>query len=82
MYAEKMTVDQAIHNDALLLTVKEASDLTGISQATLRMSARHEPDVLRFPSLCIGSRVWFPRIPMLKFLGVIENQNEDTPPDQ
>ena len=44
--------------------------VVGCDPQTLRLMARQKPEQLGFPSMILGKRVKFPRIPFLEFMGV------------
>ena len=56
--------------DREFFTAAEISGVLGIDPQTLRDTARQRPELLGFPAILTGSRVRFPRIPFLRFMGV------------
>lgn len=63
-----MTLADIEQMEALTLTPAQAAAVLNIDPQSLRLQARHRPELLGFPVICIGSRVKIPREPFLRFL--------------
>lgn len=69
-----MTVEEALKSKKILLSATEAGSLLGMHPQTLNLMARQKELPFRFiPS---GCRVKYPRIPLLRWLGLIEGGND------
>lgn len=66
-----MTLEEIKHLPDAMLTPAQVAPIIGSDPQTLRMWARQRPDLLGFPAVCIGNRVKIPRVPFLRFMGVI-----------
>lgn len=64
-----MTIAEAKVSEKTLLTPKEAGSLLGMHPQTLNLKAKN--DGLPFPFIRSGNRTKIPRVPLLKWLGVI-----------
>ena len=53
----------------LTITPLEAAEILGVNAQSIRSQAHYEPDKLGFPVIVMGSRVYIPVKPFLKFLG-------------
>ena len=56
--------------DREFFTADEICTVLGANPQTLRDTARQRPELLGFPVILTGSRVKFPRIPFLRYMGV------------
>lgn len=56
--------------DRDFFTADEICNVLGANPQTIRDTARQRPELLGFPAIITGSRVRFPRIPFLRFMGV------------
>lgn len=65
-----MPIEELLLSDKVMLTPEEASVALDSSPQTIRMAA-HD-GTLGFPVSIFGSRVKIPRIPLLRFLGLLE----------
>lgn len=65
-----MPIEDLLKSGKVMLTPEEASIALDTSPQTIRMAA-HE-GTLGFPVSIFGSRVKIPRIPLLRFLGLME----------
>ena len=59
-----------VKTDREWFTAVEIAGVLNMDPQTLRLTARQRPELLAFPSLVIGTRVRFPRIPFLRYMGV------------
>lgn len=66
-----------IGSDAVTISPQQASTVVGSDPQLIRYQAKHNPQRLGFPVIVTGNRVKIPRIPFLRFMGLI-----DTPPEQ
>lgn len=57
--------------DREYFTPQEVSFVLGSDPQTIRLCARHRPELLGFPVVIIGNRVKIPRIPFLRKMGVV-----------
>lgn len=51
-------------------TADEICSVLNMDPQTLRLTAKQRPYLLAFPVLVTGTRVRFPRIPFLRYMGV------------
>ena len=65
-----MTVKEALKSEKIMLTSSEAGSLLGMHPQTLNLKAKNNS--LPFPFIRSGTRTKIPRVPLLKWLGVIE----------
>ena len=56
--------------DREFFTAAEICGVLEMDPQTLRDTARQRPELLGFPAILTGTRVRFPRIPFLRFMGV------------
>ena len=56
--------------DREFFTAAEICGVLCMDPNTIRLCARQRPDLLGFPAIIAGSRVKFPRIPFLRYMGV------------
>lgn len=54
------------------LTPVQVGEVLGVSPALIRAQARAYPESLGYPVTCVGNRVIIPKLPFLRFMGVIE----------
>lgn len=66
-----MTIEQIQDCDKLFLTPVEVAPVLGSDPHTVRCTARQRPELLGFPFTFSGNRMKIPRIPFLKWLGVL-----------
>lgn len=62
-----MTLQEIKALDRQMLTPAIVAPFLGCDQQTLRLQARHRPDLLGFPVVCLGSRVKIPKEPFIAF---------------
>lgn len=67
-----MTIEQIQNSDKLFLSPVEVAPVLGSDPHTVRCTARQRPELLGFPFTFSGNRMKIPRIPFLRFLGVME----------
>lgn len=67
-----MTIEQIQNSTKLFLTPVEVALVIGSDPHTVRCTARQRPELLGFPFMFSGNRMKIPRIPFLRFLGVVE----------
>lgn len=60
----------ASKTDREYFTAAEICGVLEMDPHTIRLCARQRPELLGFPAIITGSRVKFPRIPFLRFMGV------------
>lgn len=54
-----------------------ASKIIGCQPASLRLAARQNPQALGFPVVVINNHVKIPRIPLLKHLGLLPEEDNN-----
>lgn len=67
----RLTLKDIEAMDEEMLSPALVAPIIGCDQQTLRMQARERPDLLGFPTICLGSRV---RIPKEGFLAYCRGQ--------
>lgn len=67
-----MTIEQIQNSTKLFLSPVEVASVLGSDPHTVRCTARQRPELLGFPFTFSGNRMKIPRIPFLRFLGIIE----------
>lgn len=60
----------ALKTDREWFTSDEICGVLNMDPQTLRLTARQRPELLGFPAIVSGTRVRFPRIPFLRYMGV------------
>lgn len=65
-----MTLEELAASKKPFFTPTDICGVVGCDPQTLRLMARQKPERLGFPSMVLGNRVKFPRIPFLEFMGV------------
>ena len=55
-----------------VLTCEHVAAVLGACPQTIRTQARKDPAALGFPVVVAGNRVKIPKVPFLRFMGVIE----------
>lgn len=66
-----MTLQEIIASDKPFLTPAEVAPVMGADPHTIRCTARQRPELLGFPFTFSGNRMKIPRIPFLRFMGVM-----------
>jgi len=66
-----MTIEDIRNSEKILLSPADVSAVTGMDPQTLRVTARQNPSAIGFPFMFNGSRMKIPRIPFLRWLGVL-----------
>lgn len=54
--------------DRETLSPAQVASVLGVDQDTLRGQARSAPELLRFPTVCVGNRVRIPKQAFLNFM--------------
>lgn len=67
-----MTANDLKHVPGDTLTPVQVGDVLGVAPAQIREQARTFPETLGYPVCCVGKRVIIPKLPFLRFMGVIE----------
>lgn len=67
-----MTIEQIQSSTKLFLTPVEVAPVLGSDPHTVRCTARQRPELLGFPFTFSGNRMKIPRVPFLRFLGIME----------
>ena len=65
-----MTVAEIKASTAEFLTAEQIAPVLGANPDTIRRQAREAPELLGIPSVIMGTRVRFPRMAFLKFMGI------------
>lgn len=76
-----MTLEELLHSDKDVFTPAEIAPVLRSTDQTIRVVARQRPDLLGFPTIIMGTRVRIPRIPFLKFMGVLPDDGENSEPN-
>lgn len=66
-----MTVNELLESDQLYLSPADIAPILHCDPQCIRVQAQHDSSKLGFPTIIIGTRIRIPRIPFLKFLGII-----------
>ena len=66
-----MTLDEIIQSEKIYLTPSEIAPILHCDPQCIRRQAQIGAYMLGFPTIVQGSRVRIPRIPFLRFMGVI-----------
>ena len=66
-----MTLEQLQQSKQLFVSPADISSILGCDPQCIRRQAQINPSQLGFPVIVQGSRVRIPRIPFLRFIGVI-----------
>lgn len=66
-----MTIAEALSSSKVTLTAQEAGSLLGMHPQTLNLKAKN--DDLPFPFIRSGNRTKIPRLPLLRWLGVLSD---------
>lgn len=75
---ERMTLQDVEALDREYLTPVQVGRLLGSDANSIRLQARLRPDLLRFPAICVGSRVKFPKAAVLAVMrGAEKDRSEE-----
>lgn len=66
-----MTLEEMKASDKLFLTPAEVAPVLGSDPHTVRCTARQRPELLGFPFTFSGNRMKIPRLPFLRWMGVV-----------
>lgn len=66
-----MTLEEIKASDKLFLTPAEVAPVLGSDPHTVRCTARQRPELLGFPFTFSGNRMKIPRLPFLRWMGVM-----------
>lgn len=66
-----MTLEEMKASDKLFLTPTEVAPVLGSDPHTVRCTARQRPELLGFPFTFSGNRMKIPRLPFLRWMGVV-----------
>lgn len=66
-----MTLEEMKASDKLFLTPAEVAPVLGSDPHTVRCTARQRPELLGFPFTFSGNRMKIPRLPFLRWMGVL-----------
>lgn len=72
-----MTIAEMIVSDKAVLIPKDIAPVLQCDPYTISLMARDCPERLGFPVCRVGTRTKIPRIPFLKWLGVIDSSYSD-----
>lgn len=67
---KEMTLTELADSTKEFFTADEIAGVLGSNPQTIRTAAKQKPELLGFPSVVIGNRVKFPRIPFLRHMGI------------
>lgn len=71
MMAVKKTLQDLIGSEKEFFTPADVEGVLGCDQQTIRLQARQRRDLLGFPVIVMGNRTKIPKIPFLRFMGVV-----------
>ena len=66
-----MTLDEILVSNEVYLKPNEVAEILQCDPQCIRVQAQRDPAKLGFPVIVQGSRVRIPRIPFLRFIGVL-----------
>ena len=66
----RKTLQDLIDSEKDFFVAEDVAGVLGCDAHTLRPTARQRPELLQFPTICMGNRVKIPRIPFLRTMGV------------
>ena len=66
-----MTLEEMRNSEKVFLTPADVAPLLECDPNSLRAQAQEDPSKLGFRTIVIGSRVKFPRLPFLRFIGEV-----------
>ena len=66
-----MTLEEIKASNKLFLTPAEVAPVLGSDPHTVRCTARQRPELLGFPFTFSGNRMKIPRLPFLRWMGVV-----------
>lgn len=66
-----MTVEQMVKSDKIFLDPADVASIFHCDPQCIRVQAQRDPAKLGFPVIVQGLRVRIPRIPFLRFIGVL-----------
>ncbi len=67
-----MTLQELKKSEKILVTADDVADVMSCNPQDIRNQAAIDPTMLGFPVCRVGTRTKIPRIPFLRWLGVIE----------
>ena len=65
------TIEDLCNSNKLFLTPADVGSVTGMDPHSIRVTARQAPNLIGFEFTFSGNRMKIPRIPFLKWLGVL-----------
>lgn len=68
---DKMTIDDIRSSETVTITPEQASGFLGCNPQSIRVAARQKPELLGFPVIVMGTETKIPRVPFLRFLGLM-----------
>lgn len=74
------TLEEIELSTAEMLTPTDIAPIFPANPQSIRVQARDKPELLGFPVICIGSRVYIPKQAFLRFCkGLQANSDEEKP---
>lgn len=67
-----MTLIELIETDKVYLTPADIAPVLHCDAQSIRAQAKRDEKLLGYPVIIIGNRVKIPRIPFLRFLGLLD----------
>ena len=67
-----MTIADLLQSNEEYLTSAQIAPILGANAHTIRRQAKDAPELLGFPVIIMGNRVKIPRIPFLRYMGVMK----------
>lgn len=69
-----MTIEEIKSSTKTVLTPAEVADVLQCDPQLIRVKALQAPELLGFPVCRVGNRTKIPRIPFLRFMGILEDE--------
>lgn len=67
-----MTIIDLIRSDKVYLTPADIAPVLHCDAQSIRVQAKRDDKLLGYPVIIIGNRIKIPRIPFLRYLGVLD----------
>ncbi|MBE6982885.1 MAG: hypothetical protein E7435_01160 [Ruminococcaceae bacterium] len=66
-----LTIEELCASEKAFFTPGDVSGVLGSNPQTIRVTARQRPDLIGYEFTFVGNRMKIPKLPFLRFLGVI-----------
>ena len=67
-----MTLQQLIDSDQVFISPADIAEILRCDPQCIRNQAHRDQSKLGYPTIIIGNRIRIPRIPFLRYLGLLE----------